>query len=136
MYLVDTNIFLEVMLSRSKAKECERFLALLKSGEKTGFVTDFSVHSIIVIMGSYGRKRELKEFLRSLTAYEGLAVYNTSLSDEIKAVDLSAKTGLDLDDAIQYSVALSLGAEGIVSLDKHFDGREVERVARVVRMQG
>ncbi|MFQ5816240.1 MAG: PIN domain nuclease, partial [Candidatus Hydrothermarchaeaceae archaeon] len=65
MYLIDTNIFLEVMLSRSKGRECEGFLDPLKSGEKRGFVTDFSIHSIIVIMGSYGKKRELKEFLKS-----------------------------------------------------------------------
>lgn len=128
MYLIDTNIFLEVMLSRSKSEECEGFLDTLKSGEKRGFVTDFSIHTIIVIMGSYGKKRELKEFLKSLTAYEGLAIYNTSLPDEIKAIDISSKTDLDLDDSIQYFAALSVGAEGIVSLDHHFDGLEVKRI--------
>ncbi len=128
MYLIDTNIFLEIMLARSKSRECEGFLELIKSGEKKGFVTDFSIHSIIVIMGSYGRKTELKKFLKSLTAYEGLTIYNTSISDEIKAVDISLKTGLDLDDSIQYFAALSTGAKGIVSLDKHFDGLDVKRI--------
>ncbi len=79
-------------------------------------------------MGSYGKRRELKEFLKSLTAYDGLAIYNTSLADEIRAVDISSKTGLDLADSIQYSATLSLGAEGIVSLDKHFDGLKVKRI--------
>lgn len=128
MYLIDTNIFLEVMLSRSKSRECEKFLELLRSGERRGFVTDFSVHSIIVIMDGYDRRKELKEFLKSLTAYDGLGIYNTTISDEIRAADISLKSDLDLDDSIQYSAALSLGAEGIVSLDKHFDGLEVKRI--------
>lgn len=62
MFLVDTNIFLEVMLSRSKEEECERFLDQLKTGEELGFVTDFSIHSILIILGNLGKKGELKTF--------------------------------------------------------------------------
>jgi predicted nucleic acid-binding protein len=32
-----------------------------------------------------------------------------------------------MDDAIQYSAALSVKAEYIVSYDKHFDGLEIPR---------
>lgn len=50
MYLADTNIFLEVLLSRPKTDECERFLNNIKEGNKLGAMTDFSIHSISVIM--------------------------------------------------------------------------------------
>ena len=30
MYLVDTNIFLEVLLARKRKRECKKFLKLLK----------------------------------------------------------------------------------------------------------
>jgi predicted nucleic acid-binding protein len=128
MYLIDTNIFLEVMLSQAKSPECEAFLSQLKTGRKRGFITDFSVHSIMIIMDHHGKKDKLKDFLKSLPAYDGLTVYSTTLSDKVAAIDLCAKTGLDIEDSIQYSAALALGVEGIVSLDKHFDGLDVKRV--------
>jgi len=128
MYLVDTNIFLEVLLSEDRKEECKRFLGLLRDGKKSGIVTDFTIHSIIVIMDHFGRLRELKTFLRSLFAYKGLHVYFTTVGDEIKAVDIAVKEDLDMDNAIQYSVALSMKVDAIVSFDKHFDGLRVPRL--------
>jgi predicted nucleic acid-binding protein len=56
-----------------------------------------------------------------------LLIHSTSLSNELDAVNLSKELSLDLDDALQYAVALSTGAECIVSYDKHFDGLKVVR---------
>ncbi|MFQ6086182.1 MAG: type II toxin-antitoxin system VapC family toxin [Candidatus Bathyarchaeia archaeon] len=127
MYLVDTNIFLEVLLSGSKRGECKLFLGYLRDGVRVGSVTDFSIHSIIVVMNQLGRRDGLKTFLQSLTAYRGLSIYPTSLADEIRAIDLAAETGLDMDDSLQYASALSTEAECIVSFDKHFDGLKIQR---------
>jgi hypothetical protein len=52
MLLVDSNIFLEVLLSQAKKDQCESFLGELRDGKKVGVITDFSIHSIIVIMSS------------------------------------------------------------------------------------
>ncbi|KPV61557.1 MAG: PIN domain protein [Candidatus Bathyarchaeota archaeon BA1] len=128
MYLIDTNIFLEVLLSGYRKDECERFLNRLKNGKALGAVTDFSIHSILVIMEGFGRRRELKLFLRSLLAYKGLSMYATTLMDEVSAIDISFEANLDLDDAIQYHVASMLKADGIVSFDKHFDGLKISRL--------
>jgi predicted nucleic acid-binding protein len=126
--LIDTNIFLEVLLSRARVEESKELLASLRDGKKNGAITDFTVHSIIVIMERFGKLSELKTFLSSLPAYKGLFVYSTTLSDEIRSTEIALKRKLDMDDAIQYSSALSLGATGIVSFDKHFDGLEVPRL--------
>jgi predicted nucleic acid-binding protein len=67
MYLVDTNIFLEVLLAQNRKDECENFLNNLRTGKKTGVITDFTLHSIIVIMSNFNKIRELKLFLFSLT---------------------------------------------------------------------
>ena len=48
MYLVDTNIFLEILLARRRKDECKKLLSQLRDGKKTAIVTDFTVHSIIV----------------------------------------------------------------------------------------
>ena len=127
MYLIDTNVFLEVLLARSRKEGCKSFLRKVGDGEKEGAVTDFTIHSIIVIMDSFKKLEALKTFLSSLAAYKGLRRLSTSLPIEIEAVEQALSRGLDMDDAIQYSAALSANVECIVSYDKHFDGLEIPR---------
>jgi len=127
MYLIDTNIFLEVMLSRDRNEECKKLLRMLEKGELKGIVTDFTIHSIIVLLDRLKKLNTLKYFLQSLTAYKGLYIYTTPLHCEIKAVDIAKETGLDMDDSIQYYAALSIKAEGIISFDKHFDNLKIPR---------
>lgn len=126
-YLIDTNIFLEVMLSRRKKAECANFLRMLRDGRANGFVTDFSIHSMMIILENFKKREELKNFLKSLFGYRGLKVYSTSIHDEVTAVDICSENKLDLEDAIQYSAALSLGVDAILSLDKHFEDLEIPR---------
>jgi len=125
--LVDTNIFLEVMLSRSKREECKKLLAMLRDGKAKGIVTDFTVHSIMVLMDRFKKLEELKTFLLSLMAHKGLYVYTTPVADEVNAVESAEESKLDVDDAIQYGTALSVNADAIISFDKHFDNLEVQR---------
>ncbi|MBO3833311.1 MAG: type II toxin-antitoxin system VapC family toxin [Candidatus Brockarchaeota archaeon] len=134
MYLVDTNIFLEVMLSQARSKECEVFLKSVKEGVSKAFITDFSIYSIMIIMSGLSKLDELKVFLSSLSAYRGLAIHRNGLKELLRAVETMKEKHLDLDDAIQYSAAMSLGVKAIVSFDKHFDGLEVPRAepARLV----
>ena len=127
MYLVDTNIFLEILLLQAKAQECENFLNLLKNGKKTGIITDFTIHSIIVIMYNLNKLKELKIFLSSLTAYKGLHIYNTTITDEISAVELAINHKLDMDDAIQYAAALATNTQAIISFDRHLNNLVIPR---------
>ncbi|MGD0329657.1 MAG: PIN domain-containing protein [Nitrososphaeria archaeon] len=127
MLLVDTNIILEVLLSRAKKEECKEFLKTLADAKKSGIVTDFTIHSIIVIMGSLNKLNELKTFLLSLQAYKGLHIHHITIADEVSAIEIAIQQHLDMDDAIQYSSALSTNAEAIISFDKHFDGLKIPR---------
>lgn len=126
-YLVDTNIFLEVMLSQAKKGDCKRLLSMLREGKIRGVITDFTIHSIMVLMDRFKKRQQLKTFLSSLTAYKELHIYTTSITDEVRSVEEATKTGLDIDDAIQYIVALSVNAEAIISFDKHFDKLKLPR---------
>jgi len=127
MYLVDTNIFLEVLLCQAKKEECEKLLEQLKKGKKLGIITDFTVHSIIVAMYSYERLEGLKVFLSSLPGYKGLRIYPTDLTNEIKATELANQNKLGMDDAIQYAIALDTNVEAIISFDKHFNSLKIPR---------
>ncbi len=129
MFLIDTNIFLEVMLARAKRRSCIGFLESVKTGTEKAAVTDFTIYSIMVILDSHGKLRELNMFLRSLSAYKGLALYAASLEDKLQAVELAENNEFDVDDAVQYASARTIRAKAIVSLDKDFDDHDIPRRA-------
>jgi predicted nucleic acid-binding protein len=106
----------------------KKFLEQIRKGKKLSIITDFTIHSIIVIMYNYGELEGLKIFLSSLTGYKGLRIYPTDLTNEIKAVELAKQYKLDEDDAIQYAIALDANVEAIVSFDKHFTKLEIPRL--------
>jgi len=127
MLLIDTNIFLEVMLAQTKRKACMDFLAAVRAGKVKATVTDFTIYSVMIILDGRGKLRELDRFLRSLSAYKGLTLYATSLEDKVDAVELAANGEFDVDDAIQYASARRLRVKAVVSLDRDFDNRDIPR---------
>jgi predicted nucleic acid-binding protein len=127
MLLIDTNIFLEVMLAQTKRRACVEFLNAVRTGEEKAAVTDFSLYSIMIILDGRGKRGELDRFLRSLSAYKGLTLYATSLEDKVDAVELAADGEFDVDDAVQYTSARKLRVKAIVSLDRDFDNHEIPR---------
>ncbi len=60
MYLVDTNIFLEILLKQEKSKECKKFLE--KNIGKLN-ITDFSLHSIGVILFKQNKDELFLKFI-------------------------------------------------------------------------
>ena len=64
MLLVDTNIWLELLLEQDRADEVRRFLDGLPSDQIA--ISHFSLHSIGVILGRYGRRAALVQFVRDL----------------------------------------------------------------------
>jgi predicted nucleic acid-binding protein len=127
MFLIDTNIFLEVMLARSKRKACIELLNAVKTGKEKAAVTDFTIYSIMIILDGRGKHQELDRFLRSLTAYKGLTLYAASFENKVEAVELAISGEFDVDDAVQYASARSLRAEAIISLDRDFDDHDIPR---------
>lgn len=125
MNLIDTNVFVEILLGGGRAKECKELLDRISRGEADGAVTHFSIHVIEAIMGR--NKLDVSPFLRSVEQSAGLIVYDTSVSDEVAACILMRQIGRDFDDALQYYVAKKLGVDGIVTFDKDFDGLDIPR---------
>ena len=128
MLLIDTNIFLEVMLGQTRQHDCAEFLTQVRTGGKNAAVTNFSIYSIMIVLAKEKKLPELNTFLHSLSAYAGLTIHVPSTNDLIEAAKLLADGKFDIDDGIQYASANSLSSEGIVSLDKHFDNQEIPRI--------
>lgn len=125
MILIDTNVFLELLLGQSKAGDCKTFLKRVSDGQVEAVATHFSIHATEAVIG---KGELLTRFIRNIENSEGLYVYDTDLTEESSAALLTGRLGLDFDDALQYFVAKRLGAAAIVSFDGHFDGLDVPRM--------
>ncbi len=126
MYLLDTNIFLELLLGRKNAASCEKLLEKASMGEIKCVVTSFTVHAVEGVLSE--KLGAIEIFLRNLSVSLGLTVIETTRDDELEVAIFAGKIGLDFDDALQYFVAKKLGAKAIISFDKHFDRTDLKRV--------
>lgn len=119
MYLLDSNIFLEMIYVRTHASACHALLSGLDDN-RCGWITAFSVHAIEAILGKKSRSKELSAFLENLMGHPYLKVHVTSLEEEAQAVTHIDQKGLDFDDALQYTVAKNHGLT-LVTFDRDFD---------------
>jgi len=127
MYLIDTNIFLEILLDQKRASDCVAFLERVRDGSVQGYVTSFSIHSIEVILDRFKKLDVLEMFLEDLSMFTSLEVINTHISDEVKIVKSISKIGLDFDDSLQYYVAKKKALQ-LVSFDEDFDKTDLQRI--------
>lgn len=122
--LIDTNIILELLLGRPKADDCEKLLQAASRGKVEVVITHFSIHAIDALLKNQDL---ILTLLRNLENSLGISVHDTTISDEVAVTVLMKKINLDFDDCLQYFVAKKIGAEAIVSFDRHFDDLDVPR---------
>ena len=115
MFLVDTNIFLEMLLEQDKKEDCIRFL---ENNIGNLNITDFSLHSIGVVLFRYGKEEVFQKFVKDIMPNIKLLSLHMELYGEVVGVRKNLK--LDFDDAYQYSVAKYYGLK-VVTMDKDFD---------------
>ena len=86
MYLIDTNIFLEILLEQEKSKEFEALIN--RAIESCGFhISSFTLHSIEVIMLRNNKVNELKQFLSDINESRILRI-ETNSEDELNALSI------------------------------------------------
>jgi predicted nucleic acid-binding protein len=118
MHLVDSNIFLEIMLGQAKAPQA-RALVAAHAG-KSLHMSDFSLHSLGVILWRKKRPDAFVDFLKDLVVSGSVNVLQLSPEELTSVADASHQQGLDFDDAYQYVVAEKYDLT-IISFDVHFD---------------
>jgi predicted nucleic acid-binding protein len=93
-YLVDTNIFLEILLNQAGRKKCEAFLR----GEKgASWISDFTLHSIGVLLFRQKRPELFDRFAAdALPQFTSLSLSDAGYSQLAK---VNIRHGLDFDDA-------------------------------------
>ena len=116
--LLDTNIFLEVLLEQARASDAMALLA--KTDAHNFLISDFSLHSIGIILLRRNKSDAFRRFLSDMVIDAGTAVSRLN-PDEMGTVADHAQTfNLDFDDAYQYSLADKYDLT-IVSFDTDFD---------------
>lgn len=119
--LLDTNIFLEVLLGQNRAEEARSLL--LKYDNHELHISDFSLHSIGLLVFRQKQHAVYRQFLNDMLFTSGIKVSSISAEDMESVIDAAQKFSLDFDDAYQYAVALKYNLT-IVSFDKDFDRTE------------
>ena len=124
-FLIDTNIFLEILLNQEKADECENLLKNISKKKSIFYVSSFSIHSIEVIMTRNKKDIALAEFLSFIEKSKIIRIESIT-SDEINALDNMKEIKLDFDDALQLTLCKKHNLT-LVSYDKHFDKTDITR---------
>lgn len=126
MYLIDTNIFLEILLEQEKSKECEELIFRLSQIEEYFYVSSFTLHSIEVIMTKQNKTDALREFLLDILSSRIIQI-GTNAMDELNALKTMGKLNLDFDDALQTYICENHKLK-IISFDRHFDKTSIKRL--------
>lgn len=115
--LLDTNIFLEIILSQEKAEEAKNLL--LKSAQHEFYITDYSLHSIGLLLFRRNQHKSFRAFLDDVLVNGGISLLSL-LPDQMDAViSASRNFRLDFDDAYQYAIAARYDL-ALVSYDADF----------------
>ena len=125
MYLLDTNIWLERMLDQARSEEVGQLLDQVPSDQL--FMTDFSLHSIGVILHRLRRQDEFLRFVQDLFIDGAVGLISLEPADMERLVAVIDHFELDFDDAYQYVAAEMYDLE-LVSFDGDFDRTERGRI--------
>ncbi|MGB9596177.1 MAG: type II toxin-antitoxin system VapC family toxin [Candidatus Poribacteria bacterium] len=116
-FLLDTNIFIEIILDQEHSSEAKELLSKI---EHEFFISDLSFHSIGFILFRRKLYDVFSEFSKDMIQIAGTVILSLSAEDIDGIVSSALKFNLDFDDAYQYFVAEKYDLT-IVSFDYDFD---------------
>jgi predicted nucleic acid-binding protein len=115
MYLFDTNIFLEILLSQEKSADCKKVLV---DNVDCIFISDFSLHSIGVILFRNKKEKVFNNFVADVLPK--IDIVSLSGKSYKKLLELKEKYNLDFDDSYQCKIAEDRGLT-IITMDRDFE---------------
>lgn len=125
MYLLDTNIFLELLLDQKEAASVQ---VLFKTKAPADLhISDLAFHSIGIILYQKNAARLFSDFVRDLFGEGGITILSLTREDIVRVEQVAAAFGLDFDDAYQYVIAEKFDL-ALVSFDTDFDRTDKKRI--------
>ena len=125
MYLLDTNIWLERLLDQSNAESVGGFLNKIPAEQL--YISDFSFHSVCVILTRLGRSQLLTDFIEDVVVPGDLQVLAIPPEQTLQVLEAIDKFNLDFDDGYQYMIAQQ-NELTIVTFDRDFDKTDLGRM--------
>jgi predicted nucleic acid-binding protein len=124
MFLLDANIFLELLLDRGKSDSVRTLFNTKDPADLN--ISDLSLHSIGIILYRKGAAGLFTDFVRDLFGNGGMQVLALSIDDICRVEQVAATFRLDFDDAYQYTIAEKYQLT-LVSFDADFDRTDRKR---------
>ena len=121
MFLLDTNVWLELLLDQDKAAEVRSLLEAEETWRLA--LTDFSLHSLGVILTRLNKDDLFLDFLSDTLEDSALRVIRLDTAGLKEVPGVCRQFGLDFDDAYQYLAAAKYNLT-LVSFDSDFDRTE------------
>ena len=118
MYLIDTNIWLERLLEQARSAEVGNLLERIP-GDRL-YLTDFTLHSIGIILTKLNQSTTFNEFVEDVLINGSAHLVGLQPEDMRRVTEIAKMYKLDFDDAYQYVNADKLGLT-LVSFDSDFD---------------
>jgi predicted nucleic acid-binding protein len=125
VYLLDTNIFLELLLDQQEAGSVR---TLLESKDPADLhISDLALHSIGIILYQKDAAPLFTELVRDVFGNGGIAILALASGDMVRVEQAAAAFRLDFDDAYQYVVAEKFSLD-LISFDADFDRTDRKRI--------
>jgi predicted nucleic acid-binding protein len=123
-YLVDTNVWLERLLDQEKSEIASKFFDLISLEDL--FVSDFSIHSIGVILSGLKKLDVFEKFLDDLFVNAQIEQLSLNSGDLMDVISNTQRFNLDFDDAYQLSVSQKYDLV-IITFDKDFNAKGIRK---------
>lgn len=118
MFLVDTNVWLELLLEQEKAEEVRQFFQ--KVEPRLLAMTEFSLYSIGIILTRLKKDDVFQDFLSDTIEDSGIAKIRLDTQGLKELLAARSQFQLDFDDAYQYIAAKKHNLT-IISFDSDFE---------------
>jgi predicted nucleic acid-binding protein len=116
--LIDSNIFLEILLDRENKESAKSLLIQIDRHEF--YISDYSLQSIGLILFRAGQPEKFTSFVKEMIIEPEIAVPTLLPQNATRIFDTAMAHRLDFDDAYQYAMADVHNLQ-IVSFDNDFN---------------
>jgi predicted nucleic acid-binding protein len=118
MYLLDTNIWLERLLDQDNSEVVGELLDTIPLNQI--FISDFSFHSICIILTRHKQSQTLIDFIEDVVTNAHIKLLTCRPEEVVLVVDAMLEFGFDFDDGYQHVIANQNNLT-MVSFDSDFD---------------
>ncbi|MGM0381775.1 MAG: type II toxin-antitoxin system VapC family toxin [bacterium] len=118
MYLIDTNIILELLCDQARAPEVRDFFSEVSIGNI--YMTDFTLYSLGIFLFKGEKEEVFQKFIEDMLQGSALNLVRIPPLELPRLFETAQKYNLDFDDAYQYTAAQKNNLT-LITFDSDFD---------------